>query len=333
MEIPVLPSLSSEQLQPETFKLEFRLSGKVAVRPTSPVFIPAFRHMKPLFSTNFAIRAAILPLSVTEVQRLSKHHFQRQASRLSQPRLQHLFQHLFQPRLQHLFQPREIPRPNGDQSRAFYRFRTQKSLELVSFPFSHLSSIHTDCGLVLEDPRVVRSKTLIDVGAWMLDRSLPTQINLPLDEPLEVVEEQRTWQVWKCFDCTLKYVGRRRQNQQAFLTGRQIFVATCMLLVVARIASPAYGKDDANIFSVSDGFQAFLNSGLTGAVITTIIGSLAWRIIASSFPLAFLSNPHIYVIIRICLIFGSCAICSGTWVDEEIVVAAGGEDFCLWQIS
>ena len=35
-------------------------------------------------------------------------------------------------------------------------------------------------------------------------RSLSTRIDLPLDEPLEVVEEQRTWQVWKCFDCTLK---------------------------------------------------------------------------------------------------------------------------------
>jgi hypothetical protein len=111
-------------------------------------------------------------------------------------------------------------------------------------------------------------------------------------------------------NCQLTFTG---QNLQAFLIGRQIFVATCMF-VVARIASPSYGKDDANIFGVSDGFQAFLNSGLTGAVITTVIGSLAWRIIASSFPLAFLSNPLIYIIIRICLILESCGICSGAWV-------------------
>nr|AXU00142.1 silicon transporter 3 [Ulnaria danica] len=111
-------------------------------------------------------------------------------------------------------------------------------------------------------------------------------------------------------NCQLTFAG---QNLQAFLIGRQIFVATCMF-IVARIASPTYGKDDANIFGISDGFQSFLNSGLTGAVITTVIGSLAWRIIASSFPLAFLSNPLIYIIIRVCLFLESIGICSGAWV-------------------
>ena len=111
-------------------------------------------------------------------------------------------------------------------------------------------------------------------------------------------------------NCQLTFTG---QNLQAFLIGRQIFVATCMF-VVARIATPAYGDDDENIFGIADGFQAFLNSGLTGAVITTVIGSLAWKIVASSFPLAFLSNPLIYSIIRICLVLESSGICSGAWV-------------------
>jgi hypothetical protein len=111
-------------------------------------------------------------------------------------------------------------------------------------------------------------------------------------------------------NCELTFRGH---NLQAFLIGRQIFVATCTF-IVARIATPSYGDDDENIFGIADGFQAFLNSGLTGAVISTIIGSLAWRIIASSFPLAFLSNPLIYAIIRICLILESSGICSAAWV-------------------
>jgi hypothetical protein len=109
--------------------------------------------------------------------------------------------------------------------------------------------------------------------------------------------------------CQLTFTG---SNLQSFLVGRQIFVATCMF-VVARIASPSYGEGDANIFGVSDGFQAFLNTGLTGAVITTLIGSLAWRIVASSFPVAFLSNPLIYFIIRVCLVLDSIGLCSGAW--------------------
>jgi Silicon transporter len=58
-----------------------------------------------------------------------------------------------------------------------------------------------------------------------------------------------------------------------------------------------------NIFGVNDGLQNFFNTGFLGAIISTIV---AWRIIASSFPIAFLSNPLIYLIIicvsRICFV-------------------------------
>jgi hypothetical protein len=110
--------------------------------------------------------------------------------------------------------------------------------------------------------------------------------------------------------CRLVFSG---SNLQAFLIGRQIFVATCTF-IIARIASPKYEEGDKNIFDVSDDFQAFLNTGLTGAVINTIIGSLAWRIIASSFPVAFLSNPLIYMIARVCLILEASGLCSGAWL-------------------
>jgi hypothetical protein len=72
------------------------------------------------------------------------------------------------------------------------------------------------------------------------------------------------------------------------------------------------GED--TIFGVSSGIQEFFNTGLLGAVITTIVASLAWRIIASSFPIAFLSNPLIYVIIRLCLVLEASGICSAAWL-------------------
>ena len=114
-------------------------------------------------------------------------------------------------------------------------------------------------------------------------------------------------------NCQLAFRG---ENLQAFLIGRQVCVTICMF-VVARLTSVSVNIDQdnsMNVFGVSDGLQSFFNTGLLGAVITTIVASLAWRIIASSFPVAFLSNPLIYVIIRLCLILEATGICSSAWV-------------------
>jgi len=113
-------------------------------------------------------------------------------------------------------------------------------------------------------------------------------------------------------NCQLTFSG---QNLQAFLIGRQICVTVCMF-IVARITSCDVDIDagEGNIFGVSDGIQEFFNTGLLGAIITTIVASLMWRIIASSFPIAFLSNPLIYVIIRVCLLLEKSGVCSAAWV-------------------
>jgi hypothetical protein len=118
-------------------------------------------------------------------------------------------------------------------------------------------------------------------------------------------------------------------NFQAFLIGRQIFVAALMF-IVAKIAT--IQLDGApNIFGVSDGFQNFFNTGLLGSVILTIIGSLAWRIIASSFPVAFMSNPLIYVILRICLFLDMIGIASASWllalINKQVVNFKRDEEY------
>ena len=115
-------------------------------------------------------------------------------------------------------------------------------------------------------------------------------------------------------NCQLMFKG---QNLQAFLIGRQVFVAALMF-IVAKIATISIKDGESNIFGVPDGFQKFLDTGLLGAVVLTIIGSLIWRIVASSVPLAFMSNPVIYVIIRICLVIEASGICSAAWVFARI---------------
>jgi len=127
---------------------------------------------------------------------------------------------------------------------------------------------------------------------------------------VKLPDEQLKTYTFAYKSCTLMFSG---QNFQAFLIGRQIFVASLMF-IVARIASLSMQEDHGNIFGVSDSFQGFLNTGLLGAVILTIIGSLAWRIVASSFPVAFMSNPIILILIRICLLIEASGICSSAWV-------------------
>lgn len=113
-------------------------------------------------------------------------------------------------------------------------------------------------------------------------------------------------------NCELVFEG---SNLQAFLIGRQICVTGCMFFI-ARITTLAINGSDGNdrIFGVPAVVQAFFDTGLLGAIITTIVGSLAWRIIGSSFPLAFLSNPLINIIIRLCLLLEKSGICSSSWV-------------------
>jgi len=57
---------------------------------------------------------------------------------------------------------------------------------------------------------------------------------------------------------------------------------------------------------------------------TTVIASIAWQLVASAFPLAFLSNPVTYILLRICLTLEATGICNGAWVIADIHRKAAG---------
>jgi len=112
-------------------------------------------------------------------------------------------------------------------------------------------------------------------------------------------------------NCVLMFKG---DNLGRFLIGRQICVTSCMF-VVAKIATCDKGLlNGENLFGFSDSTQEFINTGLPGALVTTVIGSLIWRILANNFPFAFMSNPVIFVIIWLCLALEAIGICSAPWV-------------------
>lgn len=102
-------------------------------------------------------------------------------------------------------------------------------------------------------------------------------------------------------------------NLAAFMIGRQLCVVSCMFFV-ARITSVSLNEGDANIFGVSDGAQALFDTGLLGAHIVAVIGSVTWRLLSSAFPMAFLANPLTYILLRFCLFLEMTGILHGAWV-------------------
>lgn len=118
-------------------------------------------------------------------------------------------------------------------------------------------------------------------------------------------------------NCDLAFRGT---NFQAFLIGRQICVTMCMFLL-ARITTTDVDTDagDATVLGMGKGVQGFFNTGLPGALITTIVASLAWRIFASSFPIAFLANPLVSTTIRLCLLLEASGVFSAAWLLAKML--------------
>eukprot|EP00522_Entomoneis_paludosa_P011272 CAMPEP_0172445098 /NCGR_PEP_ID=MMETSP1065-20121228/5052_1 /TAXON_ID=265537 /ORGANISM="Amphiprora paludosa, Strain CCMP125" /LENGTH=587 /DNA_ID=CAMNT_0013195893 /DNA_START=89 /DNA_END=1852 /DNA_ORIENTATION=- len=112
-------------------------------------------------------------------------------------------------------------------------------------------------------------------------------------------------------NCDLVFTEHGRL--QAFLVGRQI-VQTVIMFMIARITTVQMRDGEGNLFDVGDGMQAFFETGVLGALLSTIIASLSWRIIASSFPMAFLANPLSTFIIHFCLLIEGTGICYSSWL-------------------
>lgn len=122
--------------------------------------------------------------------------------------------------------------------------------------------------------------------------------------------------MWAMKTCNLLFRGEGN-NLPGFMIGRQLCVVSCMFFV-ARVTSVDIAEGETNIFNVSDGLQNLFNTGLLGALITTICGSISWQLAASAFPIAFLSNPITYVLLRLCLILESTGLCAAAWLIAAV---------------
>ena len=131
--------------------------------------------------------------------------------------------------------------------------------------------------------------------------------------------EERGNHKFAMMTCELLFKGEG-MHLPGFMIGRQICVTMCFF-IVARITSLNIDvkAGDATIFGVPDGVQEFFNTGLLGAICTTIVGSIMWQLVASAFPVGFMCNPIVYILLRWCLFLEATGICSAAWVNAMIL--------------
>jgi len=117
--------------------------------------------------------------------------------------------------------------------------------------------------------------------------------------------------------CHLLFKGKGR-NLPSFMIGRQLCVTLCFFIIARVTTLNVETGTGENIFGVSDAIQNLFNTGLLGAFVTTILGSIAWQLVASAFPIAILANPLTYVLLVFCLVLEWTGIVAGAWVVAMI---------------
>jgi len=131
-----------------------------------------------------------------------------------------------------------------------------------------------------------------------------------------MTEEERAKSYWAKRTCDVLFEGDAR-NLPGFMVGRQMCVTLCFF-IIARVTTIELEPGEPNIFGVSDGVQALFDTGLLGALITTIVASITWQLVASAFPMAFLSTPITFVLLKFCLFLEWTGLCQGAWVVAMI---------------
>lgn len=135
-------------------------------------------------------------------------------------------------------------------------------------------------------------------------------------------EEERGKSTWAKKTCDVLFENGGR-NLPGFMVGRQMCVTLCFF-IIARVTTVELKEGGENIFGAPEAVQQFFNTGLLGALITTIIASIMWQLVASAFPMAFLSTPFTYFLLRWCLFLEWTGLCQGSWVVAMVLRKIAG---------
>lgn len=208
------------------------------------------------------------------------------------------------------------PKKNCNTERLWFWGRVAFSLALLGFSFAvTLTALFNEQTNMWKGVPVAVSVILFFSFMIVLGILEGTQIAVFAVSRLPMEELARhPKNVLRCVDVLL--VQNNGQNLPRFMIGRQIMV-TILTFITARVTTinvDTSTEADDTIWGVPPGVQEFFNTGLLGAIIVTLVGSISWRLVGSAFPVLFLSNPLVYILIQTGLALEASGICSGAWV-------------------
>merc|ERR1712113_1094329 len=195
------------------------------------------------------------------------------------------------------------------------------SLAILVFAFSvTLSAIFNDQTTMYEG--VSPPVTVVLFFVFMSIVGMLEGMQIAFFAVAKMTVEERSKTAWAKRTCDVLFANDGR-NLPGFMVGRQMCVTLCFF-IIARVTTIKLNEGDENIFGYNDAVQTFFETGLLGALITTIVASIMWQLVASAFPMAFLSTPLTYVLLRWCLFLEWTGICQGSWVFAMILRKAMG---------
>jgi len=205
--------------------------------------------------------------------------------------------------------------PRTDQENFFFWLRVLISGAILAFAFAvTISAIMNGQTTMWEG--VPPWLTVVLFFVFMAIVGMLEGMQIAFFAVARMTEEERSRSTWAKKTCELLFRGEGR-NLPGFMIGRQMCVTLCFF-IIARVTTVKLKPGDENVFGVSDGAQAFFETGLLGALITTIVASIVWQLVASAFPMAFLSTPLTYILLVFSLGLEWTGLCQGSWVIARV---------------
>lgn len=203
--------------------------------------------------------------------------------------------------------------PRSDFGNMFYYGRIYMSLAILGYSFAVTLKALMDGKTTMWD-RVPTAVSIIFFFVLMGIVGMLEGMQIAFYAVAKLSREEQDKHPMAMKTCEVLF-GKDR-NLPSFMIGRQICVTMCFFFIarVTTINVDPDSNDSENIFGVSDGVQRFFDTGLLGALITTIVGSLSFQLIASTFPIAFLSNYVVFFLLHFCLFLEATGVCSASWV-------------------
>jgi len=110
------------------------------------------------------------------------------------------------------------------------------------------------------------------------------------------------------------------ESVMSFIIGRQILVIFTVFIAAQLTGMPFMVNFPFSNSPFPSAFQSvFLAPGVLGGVVTVIFAQLTSQMIATNYPVQFLSIPGIWLVIKVCKFFDWIGLVHVTWIVADLI--------------